>query len=465
MSLHRSSRRAFLGQASCAAVGSSSLFSTIFNLAMSGNAAAADLDNSGDYKALVCLFLAGGNDSYNMLVPLEAGEYGAYKSIRADLALDGSTPDRTPLPITDPSGRAFGVHPSLGPLRELYNSGRLAFIANAGTLVQPATTLDMYRSGIGMPLGLFSHSDQIQQWQTSVPDVRVGKGWAGRLADVLHPNNAGQQISMNISLSGTNVLQNGNNVIPYSITSDGSIALGGYNGTTAIDQARTAAVNNMLDYQYSNLFEDTYVRKTRVAVDASEAFAAAVAGNEISTVFPTTDLGLQLRMVARTIKSHAALGHRRQTFFVQYGGWDHHSEVLNSQTTMLAVVADAVKAFHDALVELNMLDKVTLFQNSDFGRTLTTNNQGSDHAWGGNYFVMGGAVNGGRIYGDYPDFRNLTAIDTGRGRLIPGVSVDEYAAELARWFGVQKDKLADVLPNIGRFYNPQSNSMPIGFLS
>ena len=465
MNFSQSNRREFLGQASCAAVGSSSLFSTLFNLAMSGNMAASQLDGSGDYKALVCLFLAGGNDSYNMLVPLEANEYGAYKSIRADLALDGSTLAKTPLPIADKSGRAFGLHPSLEPLLDLYTNERLAFIANAGTLVRRDTTLEMYETGVNLPLGLFSHADQIQQWQTSVPDGRGGKGWVGKLADILQLDNASSQISMNISLSGANVMQTGNNVIPYTVTPDGSVSLAGYNGTTALDVARTAGINNMLDYQYSNLFEETYIKKTKVALDASQTFASAITGQNVSTDFPPTSLGRQLKMVARTIKSQAALGHRRQTFFVQYGGWDHHSEVLNSQATMLAVVAEAVKAFHDALVEIGMIDKVTLFQASDFGRTLTTNKQGSDHAWGGNYFVMGGGVKGGEVYGSYPNFQNLSDIDTGRGRLIPSVSVDEYSAELSRWLGVSGSQMPEVLPNIGRFWDPMSSTAPIGFMA
>ncbi|MGF1451255.1 MAG: DUF1501 domain-containing protein [Opitutales bacterium] len=462
-------RRDFIGQASCAAVGSVSLFSTLLNLSMSGRAAAQSMPmatpGTDDYRALVCLFLAGGNDSFNMLVPRETSEYAAYQNIRKDLALTDT--ELTPQEITDAaSGKRYAIHPSMPQLRNLYNSGDLAFVANCGTLVRPTTLAD-YNSRTALPLGLFSHSDQISQWQTSVPNKRLGKGWGGRTADLLHSLNDSQQISMNISVSGSNVFQSGDTIVPYSITPDGSVLIEGDNQSSAINIGRSAAIDSALDQQYANLFKETFVRRTRAAKDAAEAFQSAVQNAPITTPFPDTRLGRELRMVAQAINAHSGLGQRRQTFFVQFGGWDHHDEVLNNQQYMLRLVDEAVAAFHAALVEIGMLDKVTLFEASDFGRTLTSNNRGSDHAWGGHYFVMGGAVKGGQLYGQYPDLADgsqFGSLDTGRGRLIPQVSVDEFSAEMALWLGVQPSDLDTVFPNIGNFYAPGGTAPPVGFL-
>lgn len=458
------SRRRFLGQASCAALGSGSIFSSILNMAATNRAAAVSLPSNSDYRALVCLFLDGGNDSFNMLIPQETDEYTAYKETRVDLALDGSTPELTPLPITDQTGRNFGLHPSITELRDLYDADELAFIANAGTLVRP-TTLTDYENQNFLPLGLFSHADQIQQWQTSVPNERTNRGWGGAAADLLHSLNADDRISMNISLSGNNLFQTGDQIVPYSITSVGSIPLFGYEKFSSdLGIARTTAITNALDAEYANLFKQTYLDKFKVSLEAASIFETALENTAISTVFPDTDLGYELKMVARTIASNSQLGHKRQTFFVSLGGWDHHDEVLETQSAMLADVSQCVKAFRDAMVEIGLFDNVTLFQASDFGRTLTTNTKGSDHGWGGNYFVMGGGVDGGKIHGTYPNLADLSTLDTGRGRLIPSISVDEYSAELALWLGVQPSDLATVFPNIGEFYDTSSSSAPVGFM-
>lgn len=461
------SRRKFLGQANCAAIGSTTLFSSLLNLAMSNRVAASV--PASEYRALVCVLLGGGNDSYNMLSPLESAEYNAYKSIRGDLALDSSTADLTPLPISDQGGRAFGIHPGMPEVRDLYNSGDLAFLANTGTLVRP-TTLSMYNNGTDLPLALFSHSDQISHWQTSVPDRRlnagseIGKGWGGRTADLLHSLNDSNQVSMNISVSGHNIFQTGQQIVPYGISDSGGLILDGHGGSSDIDIARTSAIASQLDLMYSNLFEKTFVNNSKSSLDAALYYQSVIDANPISVDMSDSNLEKDLKIVARSIKAASTLGHKRQTFFISAGGWDHHDNTIGNQAGMLPMVSKAVKKFRDAMVEIGMMDKVTLFQTSDFGRTLTTNSQGSDHAWGGNYLVMGGGVNGGDVYGDYPDFTNLAPIDTGRGRLIPSTSVDEYVSELIQWFGVPASELETVLPNIGNFPNG-SQARPIGFLA
>lgn len=458
-------RRRFLGEASCAAIGSTALFNTLLNLRMAGTAAGQSIGGGNDYKALVCLFLAGGNDSFNMLVPRGAAEYAEYAAIRRDLALPQA--ELLALNPVNAVGRQLGAHPNMPEVQALFEAGKLAFVANVGTLVERITKEQYENESVPVPLGLYSHSDQIQQWQTSIPDHAGAIGWGGRTADLLHALNANQSISMNISISGSNVWQAGNQVVEYSITPWGSVGLDGYEGTWNDSAARGAAIDSQLDLAYRNLFEKTFAQKSRGAIDAHYQFMGAInATAPIATVFPTDSwLGENLKMVARTIAARSLLNVRRQTFFVMIGGWDHHDDVINNQQVMLADVSACIGAFHSALVEIGAENDVTLFTASDFGRTLTSNGAGSDHAWGGNHLVMGGAVQGQRVLGQYPDLYEDNPLDTGRGRLIPTTSVDEYFADLALWLGVDKVNLPVVLPNIERFYNLQSSAAPLGLFS
>lgn len=460
------SRRRFLGQASCAAVGSASLLSALLNLRMASTAAAESLPVSyedDDYKALVCLFFSGGIDSYNMLVP--RGEaYNEYAAVRGRLAL----PEEVLLPINplNDARRPLGVHPGLASMNHLFNQGQAAWLANVGTMIEPVTR-EHYQNGTArLPLGLFSHSDQIRQWQTSVPQSTGAVGWGGRTADLLASLNDNQKISMNISVVGSNVWQSGNKVFEYAITPNGSVARDSYNEPWGANPARSTGIDKHLDQTYLNLFERTFAKVSRDAIDSHHEFSAAVdAQPELQTVFPANNnLAGQLRMVARTIAAHRALGFKRQTFMVQVDGWDHHDEVMGPMADMVPLVSDAIAAFYQSLEELGKQDQVTLFTGSDFGRTLTTNGQGSDHAWGGNHLVVGGAVRGNRIYGSYPDLYIGNPLDTGRGRLIPSTSVDAYFAELALWFGVPASELETVLPNINNFYTPGAEG-PLGMFA
>jgi uncharacterized protein (DUF1501 family) len=454
------SRRTFLGQASCAAVGSTALLSTVLDLGMFNVLAA----NPQDYRALVCLFFYGGADSFNMLVPRGPAEYGEYAAVRRDLAL----PQDVLLPIAPATqdGREYGLHPGMTELQSLFGQGRVAFLANVGTLVEPMT-LQQYRDGSARrPLGLFSHSDQAMHWQTSIPDQRTAVGWAGRMADVLGAINHNQNISMNISLSGSNVFQSGNLTAHYTITENGSRGLRMYGGTSPEAIVRTTAVDSLLAMHYQHLFEQAFAARMRGAIDAHLEFSAAIAAvPPFQTVFSDTRLSQEFRMIAQTIAARETLGMHRQTFFVGFGGWDHHDEVLLNQEQMVPVVSRALSEFQSALIELGVDDRVTTFTASDFGRTLTSNGRGSDHAWGGNHIVIGGAVRGGDLYGRYPDLYEGGPLDTGRGRLIPTTSVDEYFAELALWYGVPRQDLELVLPNLRRFYDPGSAAPPVGFLA
>ena len=460
------SRRQFLGSANCALVGAIPVMNTLLNLRLAGSAAAATGNPTG-FKALVCLFLNGGADSFNMLVPRGAA-YPEYSTIRSSIAL----PEAQLLPInpTNNAGRPLGLHPALPGLRDIFEAGKLAWVANVGTLVENVTKAQ-YNASQSLPLGLFSHSDQTEQWQTSLPDKRSGIGWGGRMADLLKSLNAQDKFSMNISLAGSNVWQSGNTVAEYAIRDTGADGLFGYdsaydpNPDHRLTQIRSAALDSQMALEYQNLFQQSFAKSKKDATAAYDTFTAATNVTlPASVTWPTTALGNQLKMVAKTIAGRGGLDMCRMTFFVNYGGWDHHSGLISNQASMLPVVNDAVKAFYDTMVALGASDDVVLYSSSDFGRTLTSNSQGSDHAWGGNQFVLGGPVKGKQIYGSYPDLYQDSPLDVGRGRLIPTTSVDAFFAEMALWLGVSKSSLPLVLPNIARFYSPSSTSAPVGFL-
>ncbi|MFN3193461.1 MAG: DUF1501 domain-containing protein [Aureliella sp.] len=447
----------------CAALSSTSLLSTLVNLKLTNTAVAAGGDLSG-YKALVCVFLLGGYDSFNVLTPYEDDEYADYQSARTNLAL----PKSQLLEIAAQNGRRFGIHEGMAEMQQLYGQGKAAFVANVGSLVEP-TTKQNY-SQVQKPLGLYSHSDLIQHWQTSVPQSRTQvTGWGGRMADMLTDQvNTHPSIAMNIALGSLNTFETGSNVVPYVVQrGSGATPLWGYPNTgTGLNGMYSRATDSMLGDQYSDLLEKSYSTVRRSSMEAAIDFNAATGSVEMNTEFPQTNFGRDLEMVAKTIGAQSTLGQSRQIFFVSVGGWDHHDEVLNRQAGMLPMVSQALKAFYDATVELGVANDVTTFTASDFGRTLSSNGNGSDHAWGGNHMVMGGSVSGGDIYGDYPETLALNNdLDTGRGRIIPTTAVDQYNAELACWFGVANDStLEDVLPNIRNFYSAGSSTPPVGFM-
>lgn len=462
---HHISRRRFLGQVNCAAISSLPILSTLMNLKLAGNLAAAG--GAGGHRALVCLFLSGGIDSFNVLVPRGPAEHTVYSEVRGGIAL----PQSSLLPInpTVSPGLALGLHPGLTGIQTLFESGKAAFVANVGTLVERVTKNDYDNDLKRLPLNLYSHSDQIEQWQTSMTDVRSAKGWAGRAADLLHDTNGNNSVSMNISLTGSNIWQSGENTLEYTVSTDGAVGLEGYNPANTDPWStvpiRTRAIDSQLGFQYQHLLSQAFAAKKVAAMDAYTLFNSATQVTlPPGVVFPDTHLAAQFQMIAKAIAGHAALGHSRQTFFIEYGGWDHHDGVIANQAAMLPEVDGAVKAFYDCLVALGIENNVTLFTASDFGRTLTTDNDGADHAWGGNQMVIGGAVNGKRIYGSYPDLTLDSPLDVGRGRLIPQVSVDEFFAEMALWLGVPKSDLHLVLPNIASFYDTGGATPPLGFL-
>lgn len=470
------SRRQFIGQANCAAISSIPVLNTLLNLSFAEKISAITAPANGEYRALVCLFLSGGNDSFNMLVPREASAYAEYQSTRSDLALASAS-----LIDIHPTGQPdFAVHSGMPEVAALFESGAAAFIANVGTLIEPVQNRTQVNTlAKQLPLGLYSHSDQIEQWQTSLPHQRSGIGWAGRTADLLQGLNSNQKVPMNISLDGSNTWQTGDNVAEYAITTGGAVALQNYKfGWQQYDtssQAFSQGVDSQLAQQYSNVLMQTFNARKKAALDAYEAFTAATSpALPRGVTFPASYVASRLQMIAKAIQghAHAALGAVRQTFFVNLGGWDHHSGVLSLQGQMLSHISAAIGAFYGALTAIGMQNNVTLFTASDFGRTLTSNGQGSDHGWGGNHLVVGGSVDGKKIYGQFPSLAlnpesgpETNPLDTGSGRLIPTTSCDEFFAELALWLGVSPTDLPLVLPNIGNFYAPSPGTAPLGFMT
>ncbi len=446
------------------------VLNTMLNLKMAGQLAAASTPPSGEYRALVCLFFAGGIDSFNVLVPRSSTEYGQYQTVRGALSLPQN--GLLPLNPTTSPGLDLGLHPALPGLQNIFNTGKAAFVANVGTLLEPVTP-DQFNNGVGRyPLGLFSHSDQIEQWQTGTSDIRSSRGWGGRAADVL-VGGARQDVSMNLSLSGGNVWQSGEEVFAYTVGTDGATPLYGYDpgdgDPTDITAIRTRAVDRQLALAYQHLLTEEFASRKRSAIDTYQLFNAATdhitlpAGIDFNE--DNSYLGAQLQMVAKTIKAHAALGHTRQTFYVEIDGWDMHSKLISGQAEQLPPVDAAITAFYNCLKAMTLDGNVTTFSASDFARTLSSNGDGTDHAWGGNHFVFGGAVQGQKIYGSYPSLVEDGPLDVGRGRFIPTTAVDLYFAELALWLGVPKSSLTTVLPNIGKFYDPTSTDSPMSFLA
>ncbi len=470
-------RREFLGSACCAAVGATGLLSTLGSLRLMGAVASPAngpqlprVDNAtvgSDYKALVCLFLNGGNDANNLIIPT-GSDYAAYATARSNLALPQSS--LRAITPKNSDGRTWGLHPSVGELQTLFNSGKAAFIANAGTLVYPTTKAQYNARSVPLPPQLFSHSDQQVQWQHSVPDKPTTTGWGGRIADLVNTFNTKDDISMSISIAGKNTFQIGNQVSQYAIGTGGATVLQGSTTTlnpTNLDGIRFRAQKDLFAQSQSGLFEAAFATASGDAIVSSDLLNSVLAATTpLATVFPNTTAGNQLKMAARMISASPTLGLKRQIFFVQLGGWDLHAgQLTNSDPVsgahagLLAQISAAVNAFYNATVELGVASQVTTFTASDFGRTFRSNGDGSDHGWGSHHFVVGGAVKGTNIYGTMPTLSVNGPDDTGLGRWIPTTSVDEYAATLATWFGVSPTDLATVLPNIGRFAKPN-----LGFL-
>jgi uncharacterized protein (DUF1501 family) len=472
MKNHNIDRRKFLHQASCIAAGGSTMMSSILNLksmkAMAENN--SSILTCNDHKALVCLFNSGGLDAYNMLVPTTASEYSNYSKVRSDQALLLSSlrqiqPDNTP-------GRTFGLHPSLSNLQSLFNSGKAAFVSNIGALVAPITKQEFYDDKVATPLGLYSHSDQQMHWQTGLAHKREAVGWAGRMSDLLNSCNSNIDVSMNVSFSGSNILQTGLNSVEFSIDPQRPSAgiesdYVNPQGNWWYEKMKKNGLSNMMEATYMNVFEKTYKNTILKARDGVEDVQLALKGAPtFNNVFSNTRISKSFKLAAQMIAQHMTLGMNRQVFFIEYGGWDHHDELIETQAEMLAEMDKAIGEFNTAIQMINKQNNVLTFSISEFARTLSSNGNGTDHAWGTHVFTFGGPVLGRKIFGEYPSTLALnSSMEIGGGVIIPKLSAEQYLAEIAMWFGVPPSNLKDLFPNIGNFYSASSNTKPIGFLA
>lgn len=403
-----------------------------------------------DYKALVCVFLFGGNDAFNLLVPRSLAEYGAYAASRQNLAV-GRDSLLAITPAT-PDGAQYGLHPAVPELRDLFAAGRLAFLANIGPLVEPVTKASVLDLTGRVPPQLFSHNDQQDQWQSLRGQLGITTGWAGRAADAIATDTAAQLLPVNVSVTGTNLLQIGTEATPYAIGTGGAVPFQALEPGAPLYAERRAAFERLLALRQPSLYgravADVNGRSLRYAATVTAALAAHP---DPATPFPDSPLAAQLRLVARLIAARDELQMARQVFLVAAGGFDTHDSQNALQPGLLAGVSQAVGAFHAATIELGVADRVVTFTASDFGRTLTSNGDGTDHGWGGHQFAVGGPVRGGDIYGAMPLLALDGPDDLGAGRIVPTLSVDQYAATLLRWFGLPAGAIDDLAPNLGNF--------------
>jgi uncharacterized protein (DUF1501 family) len=435
-------------------------------------------DAATDYKALVCVFLNGGNDGNNMFVSLDQydGPVGSlttgYSNVRAAAGL--AIAQASLLPVSPVSGGSYGFHPNMPEMQTLFNQGKLAVLCNNGPLVEPLTRTT-YQNGTGKkPLQLFSHSDQVGLFQTAIANSVSQTGWGGRLADKTQGLNGSATFPSNVSIAGINLLLSGVDTrqlaVADSNTSLANVLLLNAAPTTAEQTPRLASFNELrtLDNNFKLVKAASDTRSSSMQTDD----ALSSVNPTLTTVFPNTTLGRQLKQVALLIKACSdvnGINMKRQIFFTQLGGFDTHSAEIGGQGGLLTQVSQAINAFYAATVELGVQDKVTTFTMSDFGRTLQpagtgVNAVGTDHAWGNHHLIVGGSVLGHTLYGAYPTLALGGPDDSDgsgpRGRWIPTTSVEQYAATLATWYGLSSADLSAVFPLISRFATPN-----LGFLA
>jgi uncharacterized protein (DUF1501 family) len=481
-------RRDFLWKGACAALTATGIASTIWDLrgiraAAADQISASDPALTGDYKALVCIFLFGGNDGNNLLVPYDGtpttGAYGQYFAARNAIAIPqpGNPGGLLPLSavgLTD--GHTYGMHPGCSALASLFNTGKAAILCNVGTLLAPLTQQQYKNRTVAVPPQLFSHSDQQIEWQTAIEDQAPKTGWGGRCADLLYSANTDNSVSMNISLAGSNTFEIGDTIHEYNVSSSsGAVSLNIPTGSPG--SAQMQALKDLIAMNHNNLYESAFADKMDNAIQNAATLNAAIsptaAANYWTVPFPGSTLGNQLKMIARLIQasgnttassgSAPTLGHNRQIFFASIGGFDLHATEGNqtgAQANLLADVSNCMNALYQATVQLGVANNVTQFTASDFSRTFPANGDaGTDHGWGNHQIIVGGGVAGQKLYGTYPTLAVNGPDDTSTGRWIPTVAVEQYSATLAKWFGVSPANMTSVFPYLGRFGTPDLGFM------
>jgi uncharacterized protein (DUF1501 family) len=416
--------------------------------------ALAQATTGNDYRALVCLFMFGGNDSNNLVVPYELSDYGRYARVRSNLAL----PRDSLLPISpsNTAGIRYGMHPSMAGLAGLFNgasgtAGKAAIVANSGPLMVPTSKAQWSARSVPVPDNLFSHSDQQSQWQSAIYE-RPTNGWGGRLAERLVDDTTLNRGYSVLSVTGGNLWETGDRTLSaYKVSATGRFGFDFYQPSG--NDPLSLAITQTLAETHQHLFEQGFVDVMGRSIEVQRVLTQALAGTTLATKFPATGLGNQLQMVARLIAARNKLGLKKQCFFCSIGGFDTHGDdQLARQAQLLGEISEAVTAFYAATVELAVADSVTTFTASDFGRTFSSNGQGSDHGWGSHHLVVGGAVQGGKMYGQFPNHTIGGPDDSSnQGTWIPTTSTEAYAATLGRWFGADDAVLAQVFPRLQYF--------------
>ena len=448
-SIDHLARRAFLrraGQLGMAGIAAP----WAINLATMGEAAAF---SASDYKALVCVFLYGGNDYGNTVLPFDNTNYARYAAIRTGIATPQASLAATALTPTTPlaGGMQLALAPQMTALKALFDTGKLAVQLNVGPLIQPTTLAQYNAKSVPLPPKLFSHNDQQSVWQSSQPEGST-TGWGGKLGDLALSNN-GNAVFSCISVTGNAVYLAGQTAVQYQVSTSGAVPINGVKSNLYGSSACSAALNSLITQPSSQTLENELNKITSRSISAEGQVTSALAGSAtLATSFPAgNSLASQLQTVAKLIAARNTLGARRQVFMVSLGGFDLHDNLPTQHPGLLTNVSEALAAFYNATMELGVSNSVTAFTASDFGRTLSSNGDGSDHGWGSHHFVLGGAVNGRNFYGQAPAIAVNGTDDVGQGRLLPTTSVDQFAATLATWFGVSASELPLVVPNIRNY--------------
>jgi len=404
-----------------------------------------------DYRALVCVFMLGGNDANNLVVPTDTAAYARYQQARPNLAIPRD--QLLAISPTNANGAGYGLHPAMGGVQALFNSGQAAVMANTGPLMVPTTKAQYNARSVPLPVNLMSHSDQQGMWQSAIADGPARNGWGGRLLERLVADSATNRGYSAVSLAGGNVWESGDtSLTAYRVSPSGNFGFDFYDPSNAADPL-SAAISGLLAETSTDPFAQTWLATLDRSLDNQRVLTGALASaGTLATVFPETGLGVQLRMAARLIAARQALGLKRQCFYCSIGGFDTHGDdQLERQQAAFAEINDAVAAFHAATVELGVSRQSTLFTASDFGRTLASNGQGSDHGWGSHHLVVGGSVRGQRLVGTFPELVVGGPDDAGEGVWIPTTSIEQFGGELARWFGADTATVNQIFPRLGYF--------------
>ncbi|ASJ74509.1 DUF1501 domain-containing protein [Granulosicoccus antarcticus] len=460
MSRHYQARRRFLKNSLACAVAGSGAGAMTGKLNLVGSALADSSSYAGidDYKALVCVFLYGGSDSFNLFVPSDSSRHSEYSAARGSLAIDQSEL----LPASD---GVVSFNKNLPGIRQLYEEGNAAILANVGNLISPVTRAGLANGSATIPSDLFAHNHQQEQWQkglTSRPSALVGAGWGGRMADMLREANAGATLPPTFTVAGSNYFQSGNYTAPVSVNAKYGPKLMDYMDAnkSSANAGRDNAMAQILALDNEHILKQFAGSSFTRARDSSRLLAEVMSQHSASGYDFTTkgNLGEQLQMVARLIAGRDIMGQKRQIFFVGMGGWDTHDAQSPRMDQLTKDLDKGLSSFQQELASLGVAQEVTTFTASDFGRTLTVNGDGSDHGWGGHYLVLGGAVNGKKLIGDWPSYVIGGDDDTGdKGRVIPSISVNQYGAALASWMGLSNADIASVFPDLANFDNTWQN--------